>query len=85
MVVASVARYFTPDEYQDQGYQNAITITEDVYSMQSGYLVEAYKWVSQAKIRFFDFKWIDTGALTFYDYSTVLINFEPDGETSRTK
>ena len=83
VLTAGVFRYFNPEEYLEEGYQNAITLTEDIYTMSSDHLIDVYRWISTSYVQFYSFTFIDTTGIAFYDYSTQLTDYEPDGETSR--
>lgn len=70
-----INRFFNPEQYLDNGYQNAITLNEDIFPMAESTKVDSYKWISETYVQFYTAKFVDTAAITFHDYSTRLQNF----------
>lgn len=71
-------RYFNAEFYSENGYQNAISLHDNVAVPKLGETMRIEKFVGKQAISFYDFKMLDTSAFTIFDFATKFTNYLVD-------
>ena len=72
---ADITRYFNPEEYAANQYQNAITLSYDLNYLTSEQQYVNYRDVSLESITFFQNKFLDMSKFTLYAFDTAIKNY----------
>ena len=73
---ADITRYFNPEEYAANQYQNAITLSYDLTYLTSNEQYVNYNDISIDNITFFQNKFLDMSKFILYSFDSTIKNYK---------
>jgi len=71
-----ISRYFNPKFYQENGFQSAISLNQDVYYVVNGTLASESKYIKKSDVEYFYFEFLDTSAISVIDLDIEFENYK---------
>ena len=78
-----ISRYFDPEKYANQGFQDAITLNSDITYAKGSKLVVIDKVISEEEVTFYNNIWLNTESIPLIANPTVLKNYKVEGVERR--
>ena len=65
-----INRFFNPDIYKSQGYNDFISVTESKFDLIEGKQTQQILYLTKNSIGYYDFKYLDTSQISVIDLGT---------------
>ena len=68
--VSEISRNFSPEFYNENGFQSPVAVTEGFAYLNKDQAVSVTHAIGSTEISYYDFPFFDTSAFSIYDLST---------------
>ena len=85
---AVVERYFTVEQFEQNGYLSAITYTPEISHLKDNCVIRVINYVSKETDVLYDSPWVNTAGIFLFDLSTSFRMYkteQTDKETNPTR
>lgn len=76
--MSELTHYFNADEYNELGYQKAVSLTQSIVYPKMDAFTQLTKYITLTSVDFFDFGWLDTSAISIIDLGRKFTNYKVD-------
>ena len=73
---SELTHYFNADEYEEIGYQRAITGSVTFVNPSLDLFQKVTKFVSQTIVELYDFAWLDTSVINIFNLGKTFFNYK---------
>ena len=77
----TLSRYYTPDIYEEVGFEPFISINENLIDLQGLQTVQLNLYTEQQITTTYWFKWIDTSQFSLIDFGEERIDYKVERQT----
>lgn len=76
-----INRYFTPSDYNEDGFMNFITTSQNAWKLSFLSKLSFYIYIYQNKVSYYDFPIFDLSHIKVIDFGTTLYTYTADDKT----